>query len=591
MTNLDKEQQRAVNSIYGPVLVLAGPGSGKTTVLTKRIKHMIEDVRINPNEILVITFSKKAATEMEERFNRINANSANKVYFGTFHAIFYSILRRYTDFDENSILTVKMKLRILRRVFHNIKIPIKDDAMLLDYIEQFSTYKNVENKEQYLINKNYDDNGQTFIRIFNEYTDICKKDNKLDFDDMLYMCRDLLAMKPEIRKIYQKMYKYILVDEFQDINRVQYEVLNYLAGENNNIFAVGDDDQSIYGFRGSKPELMKDFMNKKNCLVIDMNRNYRSVKTIIDVSYKLIVNNDSRITKKQIPNNQDIDDGFVIVENCNNALSEAEYVCEKLIEIKNTGIALENVAIIYRTSRCIELLKEKMNCEGILFSSDVIKDNYYESEWVKDVISYLRAALGDRNALVMGRIINKPERGLDRDIIDSKDDINSTYNKFISDLSFISNMSSYAAINYIMQGMGYKKYMYNILSKRGFSEEKIEEIIKELLEKSKMYENIREWLEYVDSISENSNEIIDVKDRVNMLTAHSSKGLEFDTVFIVGLQEGIFPHEKAITKEEIEEERRLLYVAMTRARRELYVIGRGEYKYGKRISRFIDEIK
>lgn len=589
MTNLNIEQQRAVNTVYGPVLVLAGPGSGKTHTLTERIRHMIEEVRISPGEILVITFSKKSAVEMQERFLRLTKGKCYKVYFGTFHAIFYSILKNSSLIDKGKVLSQKDKLKNVKRVFHNLKLSQKDDATYLEIIDNISAYKNADDKEQFITEKYDEEKGPLFIKIYNEYIRLCHKDNMIDFDDMLYMCRDLLKSKAEIRKMYQGIYKYILIDEFQDINLVQYEVLEMLSGKNNNIFAVGDDDQSIYGFRGAKPELMKRFMNKKGCEIIDMKNNYRSSKAVIESAHKLIIKNISRINKEQIPCKQNSDIGNVTIVTLGNAIKEAEYVCEKIIEIINDGETASNIAVIFRTERCIEVLKEKMNTSGILYTTNVSSDSFYESEWAKDIIAYLRAATNNRSVEVMGRIINKPERNLDRDDINSDLEKSENYEKLLKDLKRISNMSSFAAVNYIFKGIGYEGYIYKRLSSKGYSNDKIKELLDGILDKAKLYENISEWLFYIDSVYE-ANNTANIESRVNLLTAHSSKGLEFNTVFIVGLQEGIFPHERALTKEDIEEERRLLYVAMTRAKTDLYVVGRGEYKYGKRVSRFISEL-
>ena len=590
MTNLNTEQQRAVNTVYGPVLVLAGPGSGKTHTLTERIRHMIEEVRISPDEILVITFSKKAAVEMQERFLRLTKGKCYKVYFGTFHAIFYSILKNSSLIDKGKVLTQKDKLKNVKRAFYNLKLTQKDEASYLEIIDNISAYKNSDEKKLFISEKFDEDKGELFVKIYNEYIRLCRKDNMIDFDDMLYMCRDLLRSRAEIRKMYQGIYKYILIDEFQDINLVQYEVLDMLSGKNNNIFAVGDDDQSIYGFRGAKPELMKKFMNRKGCEIIDLKNNYRSSKAVIESAHKLIKHNISRINKEQIPCKSNYEYGNVTVVTLGNAIKEAEFVCEKIKELINDGEIASNIAVIFRTERCIEVLKEKMNLNGILYTTNISSDSFYESEWAKDIVAYLRAATNNRSVDVMGRIINKPERNLDRDDINSDMANPENYEKLLKELNRISNMSSFAAVNYIYKRIGYESYIYKRLSSKGYSNEKIKELLDQILEKAKLYENINDWLFFIDSVYE-ANNMDNLESRVNLLTAHSSKGLEFNTVFIVGLQEGIFPHDKALTKENIEEERRLLYVAMTRAKTDLFVVGRGEYKYGKRISRFISELE
>ena len=331
-------------------------------------------------------------------------------------------------------------------------------------------------------------------------------------------------------------------------------------------------------------------MNKKGCEIIDMKNNYRSSKAVIESAHKLIKHNISRINKEQIPCKSNYEYGNVTVVTLGNAIKEAEFVCEKIKELINDGEIASNIAVIFRTERCIEVLKEKMNLNGILYTTNISSDSFYESEWAKDIVAYLRAATNNRSVDVMGRIINKPERNLDRDDINSDMANSENYEKLLKELNRISNMSSFAAVNYIYKRIGYESYIYKRLSSKGYSNEKIKELLDQILEKAKLYENINDWLFFIDSVYE-ANNMDNLESRVNLLTAHSSKGLEFNTVFIVGLQEGIFPHDKALTKENIEEERRLLYVAMTRAKTDLFVVGRGEYKYGKRISRFISELE
>ena len=587
MTNLNNEQRRAVNHIYGPCLVLAGPGSGKTFTLVERIRHMVEDVGISPKEILVITFSKKAAVEMQERFELLTSHKSYPVYFGTFHAVFYNILKNQGKFNNSSILTEKLKIQYMRRALKNISYDIKDDSYVLEQLELASFYKNNENSFE----------GRTFEsdelekaeRIVKTYIEICQKENKIDFDDMLNMCKELLILKPEIKQFYQKIYKYILVDEFQDINKVQYDVLCMLSGTNNNVFAVGDDDQSIYGFRGSKPELMKRFLEEnKRCEVINLNKNYRCAAKIIEAAGEVIGINSSRIDKTQVPCKENKDDGFVSIEKCGNASVEADFVCEKLIQFRSENIDLSSVAIIFRTFRCIELLKEKMNILGIPYTTNITSDNFYELEWMKDIIAYIRIATGSRDKEIISRIINKPDRGLDREDLFEENTISM---RFFNEVRRLSNMNCYAAVSFILKAIGYEKYLYSNLRSKGYDDAKIDEIIDEVKEKSKLYENLSEWLSYIDSLALDKNNNEDKSCAVNLLSAHASKGLEFDTVFVVGLQEGVFPHNRAMSEEQIEEERRLLYVAMTRAKKYLYLVGRGEKKHGKKISRFLYELE
>ena len=631
MANLNNEQIRAVEHLHGPCLVLAGPGSGKTHTLVTRIKYMIENYGISPKEILVITFSKKASIEMKERFEKATGKACYPVYFGTFHAVFYSILKAYYNFDNTSILKEWQKRKYIQRAIKKIGLREQDKAHITELLTNISAYKTCECDEKLkekLLIQAYDtlEEREEFVKIYEEYGQICKTEKKIDFDDMLYMCKELLTCKPEVLRKYQSIYKYILVDEFQDINQVQYDILVKLAGSNNNVFAVGDDDQSIYGFRGSRPELMQKFINENtDCKVIDMYRNYRCAECVIEAASRLISNNKSRIIKNQLACKADKAIGSVNILACNNAANEAECVANIILEMRSKGVSLDNIAVIYRTSKCVDMLKEKMTISGIPYNENSTGDGFYDNEWVMDIVCYLKASIA-YNALPIStgtsaleqtlfRIMNRPDRGLireeihqilsDREYEYSANNLTNRheYNLFFSQIKNLSDMSCFAAVFYILKAMGYEKYMFSKMIKHGHNGEDVDRIIHDMLERAKMYTNIKEWIDYIDSVkqiddcedgeSEESREEImtDSISKVNLLTAHASKGLEFETVFIVGLQEGIFPHNKAITEELLEEERRLMYVAMTRAKKDLYIIGRGEEKHGKRVSQFLKEIE
>ena len=600
LSNLNKEQLGAVNAVYGPVLVLAGPGSGKTHTLVERIRHMIEDEGISPSEILVITFSKKASIEMKERFLGITKNKTYPVYFGTFHAIFYNIVKEYYHFDNDSILTEHDKKDILNKVLIEKKIVDFDEDYKEGLISNISLLKNTINSEvdkKKLLLDIYasEDEVEQFLSILDEYITKCRINKKIDFDDMLIWCRNLLIGNEEILNRYRSRYKYFLVDEFQDINDVQYEVLMLLAGDDRNVFVVGDDDQSIYGFRGSKPELMQRFMNEnKACKVIDLFRNYRCAECIIDVAGGLINQNKNRISKKQVASKENKEDGHVYVKIYSNASLEGEYVVDTIFNMKNEGGDLSNIAILYRTESAVSYIEEKLISKGIEFEKRTTRNNYYNQSYVKDIVAYLRLSQDKNDTKSLYRILNRPQRGLNRDDVSMN---NPDFQRFMAAVDKIKYMTPFAAVNYILRAIQYGEYLYGGVIEKGFSIDNYEVMISELLTRAKEFDTIDKWIKYIDTIcalDENKGEQSTLKNSnsnaINLLTAHASKGLEFETVFIIGLQDGIFPHKKAVTSEQYEEERRLLYVAMTRAKKNLFIIGRGEEKHAKRISPFIAEI-
>lgn len=600
MANLNKEQARAVEHLNGPCLVLAGPGSGKTFTLVERIRHLIEDVFVPPEQILVITFSKKAAMEMQERFENLTECKGYAVYFGTFHAVFYSIVRSYYGYGKNNILTESQKLSYLRQILKKLKIS-EDEEYIERTINKISRYKTVigdEKKRQAFLCEEFihSTEADIFMKIYDIYSLRCRSEHKLDFDDMLYMCFEILTHNTHLLNKYRSIYRYFLVDEFQDINDVQYDVLKLLAGEDRNIFAVGDDDQSIYGFRGANPEIMSRFIDENpDVNVIDMCRNYRSARCVIEMAGKLISINTRRISKHQEACKDNKEEGAVNIISLQNANVEAAYVCEQLKKIKKEGIPLSNTAVLYRTNRCSGILEEKLDMVGLKFNKRGNPTDFYNYEWVKDILAFMKIAIGKYDETTILRIINKPDREIDRE-----DVVTGEVESFLEEIRVMSHMPPFAAVAYVLKALKYEEYMNVDLIKKGYSEEQVALIKNEILERARMFRTINSWLDHIRCFENTNIDASNIKsdlntgneniDSVNLMTIHTSKGLEFDTVFIIGLQEGIFPGNKSCSEEQIEEERRLLYVAMTRAKRHLYIIGRGDNKHGKRVSRFVAEL-
>lgn len=608
-------QLEAINHNKGPMLVLAGPGSGKTKVLVERVRKLIEEYLVDPRNILVITFSKKAALEMQERFINHVSGENYPVTFGTFHAVFFYIIKQYYDYDENSLITEYEKKKYIKRL-------IKEDSTseaLEQIIGEISRIKNSISSE----NNISDYTPQNILhdldikKIYKEYQSLLKKNNKLDFDDMIDKCHEILTLSETERNRWQNKFKYILVDEFQDSNEKQFAIIKLLAGNEKNVWCCGDDDQSIYKFRGAYPKVMTVFFNEfEDCKQVLLKENYRCSSKIIDTANNLIRYNTSRLAKeKQLASGPNKNIGDVNCFIFDNADDEADYVLRKIQELigKNKS---ESVAILYRTEGSARLIEEKMIMNDINYYRKSKNVSFYEEESIKDIITYLRLALSipSNNTVVLSeynkellfRILNKPDRQLSRECMDYDVlTLNKIINYFnqnpvekneieilVRGLRIIQGMNCFAAINFILKGLGYEQY-YHIVSKH--PQEK-KALIDELIGQARKYQSIKKFLNYIDEydIKNKENNSKDVASEIHntivMQTIHTSKGLEYDTVIIVGLEEGILPHKKAITLEDIEEERRLLYVAITRAKKNLIICGRDNKRNGRMISGFIKEL-
>lgn len=604
--NFNEFQQKAIQHGDGPMLVIAGPGSGKTTVLTNRIKYMIENYGINPKEILVITFTKAAAMEMQKRFDNMMQKKTG-VTFGTFHAVFFYILKAAYNFSVNNIIKDEDRSRIIRQAIENSRLEVDDISDMLSNISgEISKVKT----ECVDINVYYSANcpEEEFRKIFKFYDLALKKQRLIDFDDMLLYCYDLFIKRPDVLAMWQKKYSYILIDEFQDINKIQYDVIKMLALPQNNLFVVGDDDQSIYGFRGSKPEIMlnfeKDFVNSQK-VILDVN--YRSSANIVSAAGYVISNNKVRFPKNiRTVNPQG--DRVNIVE-FNNVREEYLRITDGIRVAVKEGKKYSDHAVLYRTNSTASSFIRCMIENNIPF---VLKDgvpNIYEHWIANDIYTYMNIALGSRKRSDFMRIMNKPKRYIGRDYLTdsviSFDLLEKYYedkpwmlerlDRLQGDLRIMSTMSPYAMINYLRKGVGYDEYLAEYASNHSFELKELTDVIDEIAESAKNYKTYEEWREYINVYSENLRESYSLErkkdDAVVLMTMHGSKGLEYDTVYIIDANEGITPHKKSVFEAEIEEERRMFYVAMTRAKQHLNIFYAKE-KYNKemKVSRFVKEI-
>ncbi len=608
--SLNHAQTEAVAHNKGPCMVLAGPGSGKTLTIAKRIEYLIMKHKVRPEEILVITFTKYAAWEMKNRTRSICGPSSYAVTFGTFHGIYYGILKWAYRLNQSNLLSDEEKYRILREILPGIdwdQEPEADEEK--DYLQELAIeIGNVKNNcmdiEEYEPVKY---TTEKFRKLYRTYEETKKKYRKIDFEDMLIQCRDLFMKRPDILKKWQEKFQYILVDEFQDVNQAQYDVVRMLAAPQDNLFVVGDDDQSVYGFRGAKPGIMKEFMKdypKARQILLDVN--YRSSGYIVKGALRVIGNNKIRFEKKIEAFRKP--DETVHVQEVKDPVQEAEYVLERIREYREKGVSYTEMAVLYRTNVDARAMSELMTEYQIPFVMKEHLNNIYEHFIALDMISYLRLSQGEYDRKYFLQIANRPNRYLTRESMKTgnvsyeslrryyrdKDWMVDRIDQLEWDMKMICDKTPYAAIQYIRKRMGYDEFLKEYAAYRKISSEDLFAVLEEIWQNSKGYGTIKEWFEHIESYGKmlkEQNKKNGEKEVVNLMTMHAAKGLEFDTVFVIEANEGSCPYKKATADEEIEEERRLFYVAMTRAKRKL-VISYVKEKNGKDLlpSRFVSEL-
>ena len=611
MNSLSEVQQKAVTHRDGPMLVLAGPGSGKTMVLTRRVQYLTEYYHIPPGEILVITFTKAAAREMKERYLRLTGSAHTAVSFGTFHAVFFQILKLAYGYGAEHILREEQKYQFLREAVYKQKLEPDDEAELIGSIaSEISKVKNDRVKLQEY--KATSCNTKSFIAIFNEYDNRLRRSNKIDFDDMLVYCYELLKERKDILGAWQRKFRYILVDEFQDINQLQYDIVRLLAAPEDNLFIVGDDDQSIYRFRGARPEIMlhfeQDYPAAKRVL---LDVNYRCSRLIVEGACRVIENNKQRFSKKIRANNQE---GPPILHHRFRD-QEAEYECviDKIKTYREKGGAYRDIAVLFRTNTQPRKLVEELISEGIPFRMRDALPNLYDHWIVRDIFAYLHMAQDMKQGMVKRsdflQVMNRPKRYLGRECLESEyisweallawyDDkpwVCERIEKLEKDLKLCSHLSPTGALHYIRNIIGYEEYLKEYADYKGRKPEDLFGILDELKELSSGFKTLAEWEAHIAVIRaellKQAREREQNTDGVALSTMHSSKGLEYRIVFIIDANEGITPHRRVLFEEDMEEERRLFYVAMTRAKELLYIFS-VQKLYGKKAeqSRFVEEL-
>ncbi len=605
---MNQAQQQAVGHTDGPMLVLAGPGSGKTLVITERTKYLIEQEQIPEEKILVITFTKAAASEMKERFLSLRKVASTRVNFGTFHAIFFTILKYAYHLNASNVVREDVRFQYMKEIIHRMELEYEDEKeFIADLCSEISLVKGnrVELANYYSLHCA----DEVFRDIYIEYNRKLRKSNLIDFDDMLLMCYQLFRERKDILTLWQNKYQYILIDEFQDINMVQYDIVRMLALPQNNLFIVGDDDQSIYRFRGAKPEIMLNFpVDYPHCKKIFLDKNYRSTANILEASKKLIRHNQKRYEKDALAVKEE--GAKVIIGHFDTLTQENQKVSEEIIKLNKEGIPFSHIAILVRTSLGSGALIHKLMEYNIPFQMKDNLPNLFEHWITRDIITYIKIAMGQRARQLFLQIINRPKRYITRECFDSPEvdfealkDYYEDKNWMLErldqleyDLCALGRMNPYGAVNYIRRGIGYEDYLKEYAEQRRIKAEELIDVLDELQESAREFKTFEDWFFYMEEYKEElKRQAMDMKnnsiDSVMVATMHSSKGLEFPTVFIVDANEGIMPHKKATLAEDIEEERRLFYVAMTRAKEALYIYSAKErYNKVSKWSRFIDEI-
>lgn len=611
-TEVSEAQRQAITHGDGPCLCLAGPGAGKTFTIANRVKYLIEQYQTPPEEILVVTFSKAAAVEMKERFEGITEGSHYRVRFGTFHSVFFQILCAAYHYEAKDIVTQSLKYRFLEEAVSDVSFEVEDKKEFLEELEKEISKVKGEGID---IDCYYSATcpEQVFRDIFRGYQERLQRHRALDFDDMVVYTYQLLTARTDIRTRWQSRFTYILIDEFQDINRLQYENIKMLAAPQNNLFVVGDDDQSIYGFRGARPDIMMAFPKQyPQVKKITLGINYRCSSEILTAAGKLISCNKRRFAKKLTAERGAVEG--VHICHCRTLYSEAEKIVNEIKRYGESGTAYEDMAVLFRTNMQMRTLAGKLMERGIPFVMKENLPNMFDTWLAKDLLCYMEIAMGNRSREKFLKICNRPLRYLSRAAFDTPEvtfgGLKGYYQRknqmwmweriddFENEIRALRTMTPYSALHYIRKGIGYDGFLTEYAKERNVNEEDWFEVLEEIMETARDCKSIPEWLAFVENygdtleeMREQQNKKLREKSGVNLMTMHGAKGLEYEAVFIPTVNEGVVPYRKSVQAGNIEEERRMLYVAMTRAKKHLHLSYVDErFQKKAEASRFIGEI-
>lgn len=601
-------QKKAIRHREGPMLVLAGPGSGKTTVITNRVRYLTEKAGVDPSHILVITFTRAAAREMKERYEQMIQAGCGRVSFGTFHSVFFLILKLAYRYKAADIVREEQRVRFIKEMLSGVDLDVEDEGEFISSVlSEISMVKGELMDLEHYYGKNCSED--VFKRLYQGYEERLRRGGQLDFDDMLVMCYQLFKERKDILSAWQDKYRYILIDEFQDINRTQYEIVKMLAEPGNNLFIVGDDDQSIYRFRGARPELMLGFeRDYPGAAKILLDTNYRCSRQIVEAAGRVIANNRARFPK-------DISAARgaghpVIIKEWPDSIDENLKIASEIRDYASMGVPYGDIAVLYRTNLGPRMLISRLMEYNIPFSMRDAVPNLYEHWISQNVISYIKAATGDLSRANVLQIINRPKRYVSRDALEGKqvdwEALKSFYQdknwmldrieQLEYDLKMLKAMAPAAAVNYIRKAVEYDGYIREYAESRRIKPEELFETLDQLQESAAGYKTYDAWFKHMDEYREQLLKQAGDRDGgrqgVSLMTMHSAKGLEFRVVYILDANEGITPHHKAVLDPDVEEERRMFYVAMTRAKERLHIYYVKErYRRKQAVSRFAEEAK
>ena len=609
--HLNKSQRLAVEHNTGPMLVLAGPGSGKTAVITGRIRYLIEEYQVPPEKILVVTFSRAAAVEMKQRFLSMTSDRYISVNFGTFHAVFFRIIKSAYRYDNSSIISEDERYRVIREAAHKYKIDQTGDRELIQKLSTQISAAKGRGSDRPAADFSLC-TPEEFKAIYDEYAQHLACEGKLDFDDMMLLCLKLFDERPGLAENWQEKYEYILIDEFQDINELQYRLTGILAAPQNNIFAVGDDDQSIYGFRGARPDIMFAFeRDYRGCRRILLDRNYRSHAEILEAASQLIGNNRNRFAKRIT---SDAGPGGEVMCLCFETHEEAnDFILDKISSYKAAGMKLHSIAVLYRMNNEVRSLHRQLKKSNISCRLHEHVSCIFDHWIADDLTAYMELARGRCTRAQFLRIMNRPNRYITRQSVQlaagegeyvdpeavlianrGRRGVTEELVRLQGHLAFMRKLDVYAMIKYILYAVGYGRYLDEYASKHHIEREELSDTVAEILENAAGCESVEDWFERIgtvrDDLKKDVRAVADREDGVEMMTFHCSKGLEFEHVFIIDANEGTTPIKRAEKPEEIEEERRAFYVAMTRAKKRLYIIScKNRMGRTQQVSRFVTE--
>lgn len=605
---LHPNQIHAISHGTGPMLVLAGPGSGKTTVIIQRIRRLTEKMGVSPYRILVITFTKAAAEQMKTRYAALQGKTG--VMFGTFHSIFFRILRQACGYSLEQVLSEDERRNTMQKLVTEARISVQDQE---EYIQQFfSQYSLMKNQLQDV--SDFVPEGlpkDEFVALSKKFDGWKRRNEKIDFDDMLTECYEVLSQDEKTRKMWQDRFDYILVDEFQDVNRAQYACLQMLAAPKNNLFVVGDDDQSIYGFRGASPSFMLDFPKDfPGTEKVFLDVNYRCSGRIIRLASQVIGTNMSRY-EKNIKGDRDLGERINVFV-AKDSGEEAELTAQKIARLLEEGIPIEEIAVIFRTNIQGGAFARALFRRGIPYHLRDGGFHLYDHWIARDLAAYLFLAENRDSDASLLRIVNKPKRYISKDLLAEAEQM--PYGLLRSlhvcpslqkwqaehlesleeDLRQIQKRKPYEALRYVRKVVGYDEYLSDYAAYRKASLSNMIEIADEITETAKGTESGTEFVRKMEELSRQMKEQSKQKGNTHgviLTTFHGAKGLEFGAVFLPSLAEGIIPYEKGRKGSALEEERRLFYVGLTRTKDRLFLsFTENRYEKPLKPSRFLMEM-